>query len=95
MADTKPDQLATAQTLFDFLRGRVPDGYKLAEHRVPHLTPDQAWCVVWYVQELHMQLSDAIERCDVCGDLFDSNREGGYAEDGPPWHFCEACNDNR
>jgi len=58
---------------------------------VPQLTADQAWTVIWYLGNQYWQVPDFIERCDVCGDLFDSEQEGGYHEEGPPYHYCDTC----
>ena len=52
---------------------------------------DQAWTVIWYLATEHCQVSDNIRRCDICGELFDSRAEGGYDEGGPPFYFCEDC----
>ncbi len=80
------------QELFDFLQGTVPDAYKIATDHVPSLTPDQAWTVVWYIQELHWQLADRIERCNVCGYLYDSEAEGDCLDYGDaPYLFCDDC----
>ena len=87
--------LDRVQELFDFLQGVVPDGHEIAAELVPHLSPDQAWTVVWFLGNCYWQIPDHIERCDVCGELFDSHAAGGYVEDGPPYHFCEPCWDQR
>lgn len=79
------------QELFAFLQGTVPEGYRIPAEKVPHLTPDQAWTVVWFVQEMHIQLTDEVERCESCGDLFHSACEGVCREDGPPYHLCDGC----
>ena len=85
------DDLTKAEELFAFLQGDIPDGYKIAAEHIPRLTADQAWTVIWYLGNQYWRVPDTIERCDVCGELFDSNCEGGYTEEGPPYHFCEAC----
>ncbi len=91
MAETKREPLDRIQEIFDFLQGTVPPGMSIPAAHVPHLTGDQAWEVIHYIQELHSELPDHIERCDVCGTMFDSANEGGYTEDGPPHHFCDPC----
>ncbi|KKL95173.1 hypothetical protein LCGC14_1857240, partial [marine sediment metagenome] len=78
--------------LFAFLQGSVPEGCHLQPDKVPKLTDAQAWTVIWYLGELHWQVTDYIERCNVCGGLFDSNVEGACLDYGEaPYHFCEAC----
>ena len=90
----REDDLGKTQELFDFLQGKVPDRCHLAESEMPTLTADQAWTVVWYLGNLYWQVPDYIERCDVCGDLFDSNSEGTCLDYGDaPYDFCGACED--
>ena len=69
--------LGRTQEVFDFLQGTVPEGYKIPSDDIPRLGPDQAWTVVWYLQNLYWKLPDHIERCSECGDLYDANCEGG------------------
>lgn len=90
--DKKRDDLECTEELFAFLQGTVPDGYSLKEEHVPGLTPDQAWSVIWYLGNLLWQVTDHIERCDVCGSLYDANGEGGCLDYGDaPYHFCGGC----
>ena len=84
--------LERTEKLFEFLQGNVPEGYHLDDAQVPKLTPEQAWTVVWYLGELNWKVTDHIERCDVCGNLFDANQEGECLDFGePPHHFCCYC----
>ncbi len=90
--DDKRDALEMTEELFLFLQGDVPDGIHLECDKVPKLSADQAWSVIWYLGNLFWKVTDYIERCDVCGELYDSNSEGAYLDYGkPPHHFCEAC----
>ena len=91
MTEKNTEDLAKAKTLFAFLQGDVPDGYHIATDKVPHLTEDQAWIVIWYLGNLFWQVPDTVERCGVCGALFHSECEGGYTDNGPPYHFCDGC----
>ncbi len=87
---SKPTDLERTEELFAFLQGTVPEGFQIDP--VPKLTADQAWTVIWYLGEMHWQVPDYIERCDVCGDLFDSNGEGDCLDYGEaPYHFCGEC----
>lgn len=86
------DDLTRAQELFDFLQGKVPKGYKIPRKNRPKLTADQAWTVMWYLGNQYWQVPDHIERCDVCGDIYDSHAEGDCLDFGKaPYHFCESC----
>lgn len=86
------DQVEVIDQLHRFLQGEVPEGYRICDSRVPKLTADQAWTVIWYVQELHQQLSDEIERCDVCGEIYNSAIGGDCLDYGEaPYHFCDGC----
>jgi len=85
------DDLELAEEAFAFLQGVLPDNISISnKSKIPNLTADQAWTVLWYLGNQYWQVPDTIERCDVCGDLFDSNKEGGYTDSGPPYHFCAA-----
>lgn len=88
MPDTDLDRM---QQLYDFLQGTVPKGYQISEADVPHLSADQAWTVCWYLGNQYWQVSDEIERCEVCGVLYDSRSEGTVVDDGPPYSLCDEC----
>lgn len=92
MMTDEHDALDQVEELFDFLQGTVPAGYSLRDDAVPHLTADQAWTAVWYLQNLYWQVPDHIERCNVCGRLFDSHSEGDCLDYGEkPYLFCDEC----
>ena len=67
----------------------------------PKLTEEKAFEVIWFLQEVTRIFPDYIEKCDDCGDLFDSNSEGTYIGDPEEAfdvedlgkHFCEDCKD--
>lgn len=85
------DDLDRVQELFDFLQGEVPEHCQIEESRVPKLTANQAWTIIWYLGNQYFQVPDFIERCCVCGSLYNAESEGGHSGDGPPYHFCEEC----
>lgn len=73
----EPDALERTEELFAFLQGIMSATiYITDKDSIPKLTADQAWTVIWYLGEGHWQVTDYIERCDVCGKLFDSNKSG-------------------
>ena len=83
--------LDRVQELYDFLQGTLPEGYEVTTRKIPNLTPDRAWTVVWYLGNLNWEVPDYIERCDDCGELFNSESEGSFREKGPPHHLCGSC----
>lgn len=85
------DELERTNELFAFLQGELPEGCKIARSHRPKLTADQAWTVIWWLGNEYWQVKDYIERCNICGDLYDSEREGDYLEGKAPNHFCEGC----
>jgi len=92
MSEEEKTDPEKTEELFAFLQGTIPDGYKIPEEHVSHLTPYQAWTVIWYLQNLYWQPSDRIERCGVCGGLYDTHSEGDCLDyGGAPYHFCEDC----
>ncbi len=95
MSEVKHDPLEKAQELFDFLQGRLPDGYKIPRKERPKLTADQAWTVIWYLGNKYWQVPDFIERCDLCGELYNGHQEGACLDyGGLPYFFCEQCRDD-
>ena len=89
---TTRNDLVITEELHQFLQGNIPNGYRIKEAEVPKLTADQAWTVVWYLGNLYWQVTDYIERCGVCGDLYDTQSEGTCLDyGGSPYHFCGAC----
>ena len=81
-------ELEQIQAFMDMLTGEsLPDGMIMA--RQPHLSRQEAFSVVWFLQEHLRVLPDHYEICHVCAELFDARR-GGYSVDGTDnpdeWH---------
>ena len=94
MSDKRND-LETTEELFAFLQGNVPATIHLECKDVPNLSADQAWSVIWYLGNLYWQVTDYIERCEVCGTLYDTHKGGDCLDYGAaPYHFCEGCIDS-
>lgn len=74
MSDERP-QLERVEELFKMLQGVIPKGHHIPPGEIPKLTSDQAWTVIWFLGNQYWQVPDFIERCNVCGDLYDSNCE--------------------
>ena len=80
--------LEQVQELFDFLQGTVPEDITLGRGHKPRLTRNQAFSVIWYLQEHLGILPDHYEKCHRRGcdsDLYDSDEEGCLAI------YCESC----
>ena len=87
-----PDDLERTEALFQFLQGHIPEDCTIRRGHMPKLTADQAWTVIWYLGNQCWQVSDRIERCCVCGDLYDADREGATLDYGKgPYMFCDNC----
>lgn len=85
-------ELERTEDLFRFLQGEVPEGCKIRRGHMPRLTADQAWTVIWWLGNEYWQVMDYIERCCVCGGLYDSHRSGTCLDYGnAPHHFCDTC----
>lgn len=92
MSKRNDNDLVRTQELFELLQGRLPEGTTVSEASIPHLTPDQAWTVIWYLGNQYWEVTDRVERCGVCGCLYDTWQEGDSLDFGDaPYSFCERC----
>ena len=92
MSEENEKDLECTQELYDFLQGRMPKDITVRKAHRPKLTPEQAWTVVWYLGNAHWQVPDCIEKCEVCGDLYHAEEEGGCLDYGKsPYMFCGSC----
>lgn len=90
--EPKKSDLELTQELFELLCGRIPEGCKIPRGHRPKLTPDQAWTVIWHLGNQYWQVTDHVERCNVCGDLYESESEGDCLDFGrAPYCFCDNC----
>jgi hypothetical protein len=84
--------LEQTEKLFEFLKGGdPPDGITLSR-RPRKMTPDQAFGLIYVLQEAFHVVHDTIEMCCYCGYLFDTDSAGHIAEDGK--YFCDGCSHN-
>lgn len=66
--------------LFQYLMDKeIPSGICVKSR--PKLSPNKAWSLIWFLQEVTGCLPSQIERCDICGELYDSNAEGFWLDD--------------
>ena len=56
----------------------------------PRLADKKAFEIIWYLQEQFSLFPDTIERCDICGDLFDRTNDGIYWESKKKF-YCGGC----
>jgi len=80
------------QEFYAFLKGTLPDNITLVDGHQPILTDDQAFSIIWYLQEHLSVFPDGIEKCSICGDLYDSYSEGYYSEIRNLF-MCSGCDD--
>jgi len=79
--------LEDVEALYKFLQGEVPECLQI--DYPPKLSEQEAFSIIYYLQEVLFLLPDRYERCDKCGDLYDSNQEGAtISEDSEP-HIVE------
>lgn len=87
------DELSRVEQFHEFLQGRLPDGVEVGH--LPKLSADEAFTVIWFLQEVSEIISSSIEMCSYCGTLFDSDADGHIGEAG---NYCSAmceANDER
>ena len=66
--------------LYQFLQGKtVPEKFTLKD--LPHLSEEQAFTVIYMLQEWLCILPDTYERCAKCGCIFDTWTGGIYTGD--------------
>ena len=99
-ADNYADTAGKVRVLYEFLQGEgLPKG---VECPTPKLSSKMAFNIIWFLQEVMGLLPDTIERCDGCGELYDSDEAGCQLDDqytlnGRPlpkkyWgHWCDSC----
>ena len=85
--------LEEVETLYAFLQGECPKGFYIKN--MPNLTPDQAFAVIYYLQEGMYLIPDKYEKCRECDDLYDSENEGCSAGlcDAHYHAMCPHCGD--
>ena len=88
--------------LYKYLLGiELPEGVFC---KMPKLSANKAFSVIWFLQEVMHCLPDCIEQCKVCKDLFDADSSGIYLDDQYKYresgrtvgqrywgHYCENC----
>lgn len=73
---------------YEFLQGEYPKCMTL-KHQ-PKLSQKKAFSIIYYLQEHFPVLPDNIEKCDTCGELYESDKEGIYWETKGK-NYCGGC----
>ena len=92
--DNRTDSdIEKVREFYRFLTGDdMPDKISIGKGHVPKMSEKKAFSIIWYLQEHLSIFPDTIERCSVCGELFDTNSEGIYWETKGK-HYCGCCCD--
>lgn len=74
------------QKFLNFLQTGAAEGYVFK--RPLRLTPEQAFSVIYYLQEEMHVIPDTYEMCDECHRIYDTDEEGEVIKNK---HFCDSC----
>lgn len=78
---------------YRFLIGEeIPSNISIQSGRRPKMSEKKAFSIIWYLQEHLSVFPDHIERCDICGSLYDTDSEGIYWETKGKF-YCGGCCD--
>jgi len=80
LRDSYISNLDKVNELFKYLTDEeIPAGIHVKSR--PKLSSQKAWNLIWFLQEVTLCLPDHIERCGVCGELYDSDNAGFWLDD--------------
>ena len=79
--DNYPVTREQLQEFHEFLKGKVPEGWNIKKSKMPKLTPDQAFEVIYYLQEELQVFPDDFELCHACKQIFSRNDGGIIVDD--------------
>jgi hypothetical protein len=68
------DELDDVTKFHQFLQGEIPEGVTVK--RFKKMNADQAFTVIWFLQEVCHLLDERFEMCDECKTIYDSYAEG-------------------
>jgi hypothetical protein len=89
--ERKDSDLEKINEFYRFLTGEeVPEGIFILRGHAPKMSEKKAFSIIWYLQEHFSIFPDHIERCDTCGNLYNSDSEGIYWESKGKF-FCGGC----
>lgn len=84
------EDIQWVEEFYEYLQGCIPDDMVTVKPPVK-LSKDKAFQIIWYLQEILPVFPDQIEKCNTCGKLYDSYREGHYSEMKGKYYCSESC----
>lgn len=90
--DNREDSdLEKTNEFYRFLTGEeMPEKISMTRGHKPKMSEKKAFAIIWYLQEHLSILPDHIERCDICGELYDEYSSGIHWETKGK-NYCGAC----
>lgn len=97
----EPCTLEDVKTFYNWLQGEPLENFVLSYQ--PKLSPEEAFSIIYVLQEGLGIIPDTIEMCKECNQLYDSNSEGrtidddSESSDGNPYdeemygNYCDNC----
>lgn len=82
--------LEGVKELYSYLQGNSVD--KITQLYAPKLSPDEAFSVIYILQEHFEAISDEFEQCAKCKELYDTSY-GGNHYDNVGINLCDGCED--
>lgn len=77
---------------YEVLQGELPEKFPI-KHSDLKLTPEQAFDVIYLLQEYFNAIPDVFEQCYRCKELYDADY-GGNHYDNVGINLCEGCEDH-
>ncbi len=79
------------QELYEFLKGGIPEGFTLKTWK-PKLSEDEAFTIIYILQEKFKLIPDHYEQCKRCKEIFDMECGGRHFDD-PGINLGDCCMD--
>ena len=81
--------LEETKELYEFLKGETPEGFKFKTGQ-PKLSEDEAFTIIYVLQEKFHLIPDFYEKCAECKEIYDSENDGHHF-DGVGINLCDGC----
>ena len=89
--DRTDSDLEKLDEFYRFLTGEeMPESISLGKGHKPKMSEKKAYSIIWYLQEHLSVFNDNIDRCNNCGELYDTHVEGIHWETKGK-SYCGAC----